>query len=341
MRQDDERPATVEGADHGPEHAGLATEDGPQSGNAAIDQGLEAPSLRGMIRRWVERASVLGWVISVALHALLLLLAASILLDRPGGTGRSAGEVELAIVTQQELSQMQREALSAPSTQMQVEAELDPAPEVSFDAPAPESLEPSVDAGALLGGAGAAQGDDMSLSGGAGGSASFFGVEARGSRFAYVVDVSGSMGGPKIAALRRELATSIDRLSAHASFFVAFFSHEMDILGGRRQWTRAQSQRKRTALQEIGAIQASGATNPIPALKAAFSLQPTPDAIYLMTDGQFSRSVVDEVARMNSVHIEPVPIHTISFVSREAEAQLRQIANESGGTYTHIEGPGS
>lgn len=333
MRQDDEHltgPAAA-GAETGSEPEGAS----PHTGRVR--------SLAVVIRRRIERASVLGWVVSLTLHSLLLLVAASILLDRPSGIGKAPGEVELAVITQQELSQMQAEALSQRQPEIQVDAEMDPAPEVSFDAPVAEAPTVTAESGAeaAMGGAGRASSEDMALGGGAGGSASFFGVEARGSRFAYVVDVSGSMGGPKIATLRRELASSIDELSANASFFVAFYSHEFDILGGRRQWTRAKPRRKRSALQEIGAISASGATNPIPALKAAFSLQPDPDAIYFMTDGQFSRSVIVEVARMNSANVEPVPIHTISFVSREAEGLLRQIATESGGTYTHIEGPDS
>jgi hypothetical protein len=77
---------------------------------------------------------------------------------------------------------------------------------------------------------------------------------------------------------------------------------------------------------------------PFPAFEVVFSLRPRPDAIYFMTDGQFEPSVAVELARLNVE--DRIPIHCICFVSKEAEALMKKIAEDSGGTYTYVAGPG-
>lgn len=273
----------------------------------------------------------------MCVHALLLLLAAFVLLDRPSGAGQAGDEFELAIVTQSELTDLQ---LSSPVSTPQIDASapaalLDAAVFETAVADHSEATAASLSTG--LEGAGAGSPDALDLSGAGAGSATFFGVEARGTRFAYIVDISGSMTGEKIQTLLRELTNSIEAMGENSSFFVVFYSHKPRIVGGRQKWARAIRRNKDLAIREVNSIQAGGATNPMPAFEIVFKLRPQPDAIYFMTDGQFSPIVAQEVAVLNSTSIEPTPIHTISFVSREAEAQLKRIANESGGTYTHIE----
>lgn len=289
----------------------------------------------------VRRAPALGIVASIIVHMLFLILAAFILLDRPGGGGAGGDEIELAIVTDAELTQMQSDALQESLPEIDAASSTELVDATLFDSPISEiSLETSVSDMTGMDGAGKSLGEGMDMGGGAGGgAASFFGVEARGSRFAYIVDISGSMTGPKIETLRRELTGSLESLNEHASFFVVLYSHEPRIIGGKRQWERAIRRAKDFAQRDISAIAAGGATNPLPAFEIVFDIRPRPDAIYFMTDGQFPDLVAQEVARMNSSWIEPTPVHTISFVSREAEEQLRRIANSSGGTYTHVDGP--
>lgn len=285
-----------------------------------------------------RRAPALGVAASLIVHAFLLVSLAFILLDRPAGSGGSGDAIELAIVTQAELSAMDAASGAAPAIDAEAPAELLDA--TIFDTPVAEAaLESASGAIAGLEGAGKTIGQGVDLGGGAGGgSASFFGVEARGSRFAFIVDVSGSMAGPKMATLKRELAASVAALNENASFTVVLFSSTPRIIGGRPQWSRAADRAKDSALMEIRAIEPGGATNPIPAMDIVFGLRPRPDAVYFMTDGQFSELVVQEFDRHNRAWIEPVPVHTISFVSREAEEALIRISDGSGGSYTHIPG---
>jgi len=52
----------------------------------------------------------------------------------------------------------------------------------------------------------------------------FFGQVAQGQRFAFILDMSGSMTGARWAACQRELAAALRALSGQAEFFVVLFS---------------------------------------------------------------------------------------------------------------------
>ena len=129
------------------------------------------------------------------------------------------------------------------------------------------------------------------LGGGGGGSgASFFGVEARGNRFAFIVDVSGSMGeGEKMPSLRRELIASVGGMQATAQFLVVPFSSESHPLGGKVQWRDSTPAAKKWAKALIEALQPDGGTSPASSFDGVLGLRPRPDAVYFMTDGQLTR----------------------------------------------------
>jgi len=191
-----------------------------------------------------------------------------------------------------------------------------------------------------LGGAGGGDiGDGMGIgAGGGGGAASFFGVEARGSRFAYIVDVSGSMRGEKLAALKSELGESIKAMLDHMSFVVICFQSDAVPLGDRTRWMDGTEAGKRWAMEKIAAVESAGGTEPWPGFEIVLGLKPAPDAIYFMTDGHFNEIVADQIAVKNSGN-RKVPIHCITFVDTAAEELMRRIAADSGGTYAHVPGP--
>lgn len=294
-------------------------------------------------RLWWQRGLGAGLVVSIAVHLLLLLTAAGIYLQRLGGGSSAGGEIELAIMTDAELSELAPQPTSppvAPATQASApEAALNPL----SDTVAPTETNPTARADVqITGGAGADLGAGLDIEGGAGlGGASFFGVEARGARFVYIVDVSGSMAGDKLETLQIELTDSINALSPGASFAIVLFSTDALPVGGQARWWDASDAAKLAAGREIRAIAARGGTNPLPAFELAFSLSPKPDAIYFMTDGLFADVAAARIAQLNEESGGAItPIHAISFVSREAETLLRAIARRSGGSYTHVQGPG-
>jgi hypothetical protein len=74
-----------------------------------------------------------------------------------------------------------------------------------------------------------------------------------------------------------------------------------------------------------------GGTDPGPALLRSLRLKP--DAIYLLSDGEFTPKVADQVRSQNTGQ---VAIHTISFMTRQAELLLQTIAKENHGTYRFV-----
>ncbi len=192
-----------------------------------------------------------------------------------------------------------------------------------------------------LGGAGGGDiGDGMGIGagGGGGGAASFFGVEAKGSRFAYIVDISGSMRGEKMAALKTELGESIKAMLEHMSFSVICFQSDAFPLGDRARWMDSTTAGKRWAIEKITELEATGGTEPWPAFEIILNIKPAPDAIYFMTDGSFNEAVADQIAVRNAGS-RKVPIHCITFVDKSSEELMRRIAADAGGTYAHVAGP--
>jgi hypothetical protein len=288
-----------------------------------------------------RRACAVGLACSLLIHLVLLFVAGVILLDRPGAGGDAdAIELELAIATQAELQDLSEQTVSAddPLDDADVRmADALPTPDLPMPAldASPSDTSSALDA---LGGAAEGLGDDAIPTGGAGGVASFFGVEARGQRFAYIVDRSGSMEGAKIQTLKSQLISSIGGLSESASFMVFFYSSGARSLGNRSRWLDADPRNRDLASREIAATSAHGGTDPLPAFELAFNMRPKPDAIYFMTDGVFDEAVAAEIAALNARTGAVTPVHAISLVDDSARELLQSIARQSGGTYTHVGG---
>lgn len=314
-------------------------------------RGQGAPGSRpgASLGDWLVRAirwgTIAAFAISILVHGAGWVASRYIRLGGGGetGGGAPAGVVEMALMTQGELDALTADAgldLSTPAV-----------PEIDLQAPDLPDLMSSTLGGDLgegeaLGnvGSGGGAGDvggeglgGLGTGGGSGGGARFFGVEAQGNRFAYVVDVSTSMEGPRIASLRQELRQSVERLLDSSQFIVCLFSTDASLLGGRGTWTDASAAGKKWGASQIDLINANGGTNPLPGFKIIFGTRPRPDAIYFMTDGEFDPRVVDEIAVMNRQL--RIPIHCICFGSEDGEKLMRQIARQSKGTYTFVPGP--
>ncbi len=309
--------------------------------------------------RWAPPALLGATGLSLVIHLCLGVVAAFILvgggiIGQAGGGGES-GPVGVAVMTEAEFgSVMQAAGMNADTPEVaNVPTTTLPGSEVEITVSdvglgGAESGNLADGAGALTSGMGAGDitgGPGLGGSGSGGGAASFFGVEARGTRFAYIVDISGSMDiGVGVGELKRidvmktELGKSLAALLENAYFFVALFSTDAKAMGGRAEWVGATDAGKAWARKTVPLIVAEGATEPINAFKMAFRLRPKPDAIYFMTDGEFLEDYVQEIARLNAEW--RIPIHCITFVSREGEKSMKKIAEQSGGTYSHVTGPG-
>ena len=293
---------------------------------------------------WVRRATVIGVAASLLVHLVGWFIAAHMSVGHALGSGPAQlpGVVDFAVMTEAELAQLQESSLTFDSPSVP-ELDQEPMPEIeSLDMPSEEDITGSLAeiAPPAIGTGAGDIGETTGLSeGGSGsGSASFFGVEATGSRFVYIVDISGSMSyAGKIEALQRELVKSIDGLLEAADFLIITYSDGPSPLDGRQAWTDADERGKRFARRGVGKIQTGGGTYPGPAFHMAFAVRPPPDAIYFMTDGEFDEEVATEIAMLNDEY--KVPIHCIAFVSRQSEVMMRRIASQSGGTYTFVPAP--
>lgn len=313
------------------------------------DPGEEIDVMGGFVR-WATRATVAGATLSILIH-LVLLLIAGVLTVRfqsadAGGDG-PPDRVEFAVLTESELAALlapdqstdqpivpERDASTDPAT-----AELIDASSTAADSLFEAALEIEIDTGA--GDIGEGEGDAL-LTGAGGGGTSFFGLEAQGSRFAFIVDRSGSMRGENMARLRTELVNSISELPETGEYLIVFFSDTADPLGGSPRWFHATESSKAEARRLIATVEAGGGTKPIPAFEMVFGRRVKPDAIYFMTDGIFSEDVPSRIAGLNRRF--RIPIHCILFgdpspnsiITNEVRAMMRTIANQSGGRFQHI-----
>jgi hypothetical protein len=177
--------------------------------------------------------------------------------------------------------------------------------------------------------------DPTGTGAGAPGKATFMGAEAMGRRFLIIADRSGSMSGEKFERVVAEINATVKGLKPGAKFYVIFYDDTALPFPG----TRWLSGRRDAASLEawMAGLDAGGTTNPLPAFQIAFTqVHPRPDAIFFMTDGLFAPTVAELIPPLNSAR-RVVPIHTISFVDKSAEPWLRKIADDSKGTYRHVD----
>ena len=189
-----------------------------------------------------------------------------------------------------------------------------------------------------LGGRGAGIGAGR---GGRGGFGTFFGSRVRGGSFVYVVDCSGSMsnssnrmGISRMNAVKNELIRSVGDLSPSQKFFIIFYNSS-SIPMQADGLVPADENNKRYYLNWAGSIGSGGGTQPRDSMLHALSLEP--DAIWLLSDGEFDPFVCDEIRSNNPGG--DIQIHTIAFHSPTGYAVLQRIAYENNGSYHFIPPP--
>jgi hypothetical protein len=188
--------------------------------------------------------------------------------------------------------------------------------------------------------------------------ANFFGLEATGNIFCFVVDCSGSMRGDPFVATKQELLKTISQLKPNQRFCVFFFNQKLFPMSLEDQpaatASPATDEFRPAAVyatpENIARLQRWMETVPIgsggppnQALKLAIELEP--DSIFLLTDGVTRSDVAGNLLKSNRQEDEldgpqiRCPIHTIGFYSREGEALLQRIATENGGQYRYVPNP--
>jgi Mg-chelatase subunit ChlD len=158
---------------------------------------------------------------------------------------------------------------------------------------------------------------------------SFFGIRAPGRFFIYVIDCSGSMiDDDRLTRATIEVRRSVLALQSPQQFEVIFFNHESIPMPGGPRPRSADSQAKSQLLAWLHLIEPDGGTDPRLALRQALSLRP--EAVFLLSDGEFPEGTVAEVARLNT---RKIPIHCVDLAGGLAGDHLKRIAQASGGQY--------
>ncbi len=292
------------------------------------------------VRLKLRSETIVGPMISVALHMLFLLIAAVLIIKPPiflGEPGTST-EIKFAIHTGDDTSTPADRGLNATDPLLTSLEKLISDPVIdTFTADVPVSDSAMTEPGKLqmLGGAG----DDVnpSESLGGGGGTSFFGVAGRGRRFMYIVDVSGSMNSEnRFVILRRNLKSSISGLPEHASFFVSAYNNKAIPMNARQTWKRASKSEKLSFNAWINNIDPDHGTNPLPSFEFALDkIKPRPDIIYFMTDGENIQGLSEAISELNN-RGRKVKIHCIAFGNSGSEEMMRRIARDSGGKYRFV-----
>jgi len=157
---------------------------------------------------------------------------------------------------------------------------------------------------------------------------SFFGIRAEGQLFIYVVDCSGSMlDDDRLVRAKRELRRSVTNLQLPQRFQIIFYNDRpVPIMG---ELPRSADLTAKTQMNQwLRLIEPDGGTDPRGALGMALAVRP--DAIFLLSDGEFPDGTVEAIAKKNP---RKVPIHCVDLSGGEAGDQLQRIARESGGQY--------
>ncbi len=293
-----------------------------------------APSLREARRRRTRRRRVvlvsLAVAVSLAVNLALILSLRGLWLEE--GDGAEPGTArEVAFVPE-----IPEAVLEVPPTTVVVPTAKLPSPGPISDDPLPAASEvsevPLEVAAESLGPALAGPSLDSAGTGGT----TFFGVTARGRRIGYVVDVSASMeSGGRIWLALGELKRSLAGLPDFAWFYVTLFSNELLVPPFQRSWQRAVPTELTRMDRWIDSVSTRGGTRPGPAFERLFSLDPKPDAIFFLTDGEVPADTPALVRRLND-RIRPTVINTVAFGSEAGRAALEEMARDSDGVFRFV-----
>ena len=187
---------------------------------------------------------------------------------------------------------------------------------------------------ASLTGSGTA-GMGLGMGGSGGGGTSFFGITSSGSRFCYIVDRSGSMGKDGFAKAKAELISSLEKLPDFARFFVLFYSSIYVEPAMQQGWNTARRRTIKKMAKEILQLGTGGGTRPKPAFVKVFELEPPPDTIFFLTDGEISPFSL-ELLRKIMPKGKKIVVNTIAFGDNSSQDILQEIANGTGGQYNYV-----
>ena len=177
-------------------------------------------------------------------------------------------------------------------------------------------------------------------------------IEGKGKNFVFIIDKSRSMSEDnRLDGAKQALARTLEKLKSDENYYIYFFSDKTVGMKEGRLLAAIPANINTTG-RWVNSMSSGGFTDPRDALVDAFGKQ-NPSTIWLLSDGKFSsfkrvkrgngrtRLVglpsVMKVIRSLTINGN-VRINTIGFAARQSDvdASLKDIAEETGGTYKFI-----
>lgn len=180
--------------------------------------------------------------------------------------------------------------------------------------------------------------------------AEFFGVKATGNTFVYVVDSSPSMRRDgAFEKAKQEMMRSLTSMKPQQRYFINFFGKEIDPMTTKSGTVEkfpvhANPENISQTIDWMRQVQVQkDGWPPNEALAQAIAMQP--DGIFLLFDGDTKVDVAKFLRRENrtddilSAGEPKVAIHVVHFFQEEFQKQMKQVAEENGGTYRFVPRP--
>ncbi|KAK4762924.1 hypothetical protein SAY86_008692 [Trapa natans] len=173
-----------------------------------------------------------------------------------------------------------------------------------------------------------------------------------------VLDVSGSMGGTKLALLKQAMGFVVLNLGPADRLSVIAFSSTASRLFPLRRMTDTGRQQ---ALQAVNSLTSKGGTNIAEGLRKGFKVlldrkcKNPVASIMLLSDGQDTYSISrtgmgiskhrvdvksllpDSVLQQNNPAVSKIPVHTFGFGVDHDATSMHSISRISGGTFSFVE----
>ena len=179
---------------------------------------------------------------------------------------------------------------------------------------------------------------------GNGNNAQFFGIQATGKNFVFIVDSSSSMAGSRWNNAIMELKNSLHALQQNQKFYVIFFDHQTHLMfqGRVDRFRRSRRLSMMNATEEnldrvdkwLGRLDLGNQTRPRVSFDYGLSL--TPDAIFFLTDGEFSDGTYEHLMGIAAQGSNAPTIHTVAFGNQFAGRTLKEIAGRFKGKYRFV-----
>ncbi|NOZ21064.1 MAG: VWA domain-containing protein [Planctomycetes bacterium] len=304
----------------------------------------ETPSFAVILpwwEEWLHRLRTAGpcWIVSMAVHLVLLILLAVITVTIPEKEDPGVQvNVQLKIEKDKKDVYLKKEDIQKNLDQMlPVRTSIFTAPDASPTAgiaagPGEAGVVPVI---GITGSTVRGSGNPFAV---ATGPVSFFGSGGGSgvSSVVFVVDRSASMEGERLKRAKQELNRSIQRLTVANMFNVIFFSDHGAHKPCWENMALATTEHKAKAYEFVKDMTTYGSTEPASAMKQAISSMP--DLIYFLTDGEFDKGVVSEIRNYLKYNAngKKIRINTIAFQNRGGESLLRRIAGMSMGQYRYV-----